>query len=266
MTHPIQSYLVTVSVYTFLVTFVYAITRNALTYNTWSMFQTLPSNQSLGGSMCYLATVLPSLLMMLIYPIISLVIKKTLLWVLLNIFVSLMMFTSSISSITYLYAYNADVSTILRLSLTIYFVLEIVLSITLLIYTHKTVRAHSNKSPSIHMNNIENPSSTTPFIPSNDFEATIYQFRLICKQLLYFTGAMIYAPLCYHVFYMYTTLAKYQSTSSDNFFAIGFQLIPISFALLYACAKGLRGPMRCVLLLVNVTNWIICSGIASSAH
>jgi hypothetical protein len=265
MTHPIQSYFVTSTIYIFLAIFIYAITRNALTHNTWFVFDPPVDKLSLGGSVCYLLAVLPSLIVMLIYPIISLITKKVITWAALNIIVSPLMCISSISGMVYLYAYNADVSKVLGLSLTFYFIIEFVLSFALFVSTFKTLRAYSDKPSTIDMENLENPPPTTSFIPSDDSKHIVRQHQYNCKIILYIVGSLIYAPLLYHIFYMYTHLSKYQSSASDDFFAIGFYAIPIILVFLYACVKRLRIVLRFALVLFNVANWFICMGIADGA-
>ena len=265
MTHPTQSYLVTSSIYIFLSTFIYAITQNALTLNTWFVFVPPVDKLSLGGSMCYLLAVLFSLIVMLIYPVISLVTKKVIMWSRFNILMSLLICISSISGMVYLYAYNADVNKVFGLSLTFYFIIEFVLSFALFVSTFKTLRAYLDKPSTIDMENIENPPPTTPFIPSDDSKHIIRQHQYNCKIILYLVGSVIYAPLLYHIFYMYTHLSKYQSSASDDFFAIGFYAIPIILVFLYACVKRLRIVLRFALVLFNVANWIICMGIACGA-
>lgn len=265
MTHPQQSYIITSTIYVFLAVFIYAITQNALTHNTWFVFDPPANKQSTGGILCYLLALLPSLIGMLIYPAISLVTKKVIMWAGFNTIVSSLMCLSSICGMIYLYAFNAGVSKVLGLSLTFYFIIEFVLSIALLISTFKALWAYLGKPKTVQMENIENPLPTTPFIQSNDSKHIIRQHQFNCKIILYFVGSVIYAPLLYHIFYMYTHLSNYQSSASDDFFAIGFYVIPIMLAFLYASVKRLRVVLRIILAMFNMANWIICLSITGGA-
>jgi len=262
MTHPLQSYMITSTSYIFMAAFIYAITQNALPpNNTWFVFDPPANKQSTGGSLCYLLALLSSLIVMLIYPAIMLVTKKVIMWAGFNTIVSSLMCLSSICGMVYLYAYNANVSKVLGLSLTFYFIIEFVLSIALLISTFKAFRAYLDKPSTVQMENIENPLPTTPFILNDSSKYIIRQYQFNCKIILYFVGSVIYAPLLYHVFYMYTHLSNYQSSASDDFFAIGFYVIPIILAFLYASIKRLRVVLRIIFALFNMTNWIICLSI-----
>lgn len=268
-----QSYLVIITTYLFITIFIYTIVKDKLVYNNWFIlgssfgpsFDTETTwSQFDSKLLCVSVFDILSLFMMLIFPATTLTTKRLLLWFMLNGVISISLFLTSVCSLIYMYAYDTMLTNIMKLSFTVYFTLAVVLSFTLLIYNRMIVHVYNEIKKLKDEKLTEN--TTLPLfnrLPEDKLKTmqTGYK-RTVCL-----IGAIVYAPLFYHILYMYARLGKYVipftqyrfNRPLDEFFQLSFFIIPLVLTFLYVFVKRSRHILKYILCIFNIANWIICT-------